>query len=196
MQTKYLVPTLIALCLVGGCTYQTNAAFPVVPPAPAAHAGAQQVGLARVVDRRGDRVSGNLNEQLEVLVGPELDDYLERRLRTELVLRDFAPVEALNPGNNPASSKDRTVVVVVQSVSIGVVGSFSRSCDAVVDVAVQIYAPSSRSPIFSHDYEGQGSAKLSFSGSASVISGGVVSMAADNAIAKVLDDAEFDKALK
>jgi hypothetical protein len=187
---------LVAALSVAGCALQVNAGFPEVPPPPPVHPNAIKIGLARVVDSRSNRFSGKLNSNVDVLAGPELDDYIERQFRTELVLHSFAPIEALNPADTPNSSTVRIVAVTLQSASFSTTGYFSVTRHGAADIAIQVYGLGSRDILFARSYPGQGSEPQPAFAGAGMVEGKAMADAADRAIEAAFADPEFVKALQ
>jgi hypothetical protein len=69
--------------------------------------------------RTGNRfhIAGVVN-RIDIMVGAELDEYIEGSFETKLVDEGFAPVDALNPTNSVNPVEVKTVLVTIQSVSI------------------------------------------------------------------------------
>ena len=188
--------TVIAILCVGCGTNRINAGFPEVPPPPTARPDAPKIGIARVADSRADRSGGWFNSNVNVIVGPELNDYIERKFRVELVEHGFAPLEALNPASTANPSNCKTIVVTLQSADIGGSGVFLPSAAASADIAVQVYAPASRVVIFAQSYYGKDSERISSFKELGMNSGRIIAVATDQAIDNAFADPAFEKALK
>jgi hypothetical protein len=189
--------TLIAILCAGCSPVQVNAGFPEVPPPPTAKSDAPKIGLARVADSRVDRTGGWLMGDV-ILVGPELNDYIERKFRSALVEQGFAPIEALNPTSTTNPAEYKIIVVTLQSTDIGrrPTASMVAAADASVDIAVQIYAPGNRKVVFAQSYHGTHSEALGFIAGLGMNSGSIIAAAADSAIDEAFADEGFEKALK
>ncbi len=134
---------VVILCITGCSPVKLNAGFPEValekPPQ-----GAPIIGVARAEDSRGDRVAGTIDtgmRNIDLLVGPELPDYIERKLRNELTRRGFAPVEAINPMKTSLQQPYKVVVVTLQSVSFGFPSMPWDSAEISISIAIQVYSP-------------------------------------------------------
>jgi len=130
-----------------------------------------------------------------VIVGPELNDYIERKFRVELVEHGFAPVDALNPASATNPYNCKTIVVTLQSADIGGQGVFLPSALASADIAVQVYGPASRVVIFAQSYYGKDSERISFK-ELGMNSGRIIAVATDQAIDNAFADPAFEKALQ
>jgi hypothetical protein len=200
---RYLVRIrmLSARCLfivsgifVAACAGAINTGYPEVPTV-SAKPGAPQIGLARVADSRASRVSGVANNT-NLLAGPELNDYIERKFRERLANEGFAPVEALNPATAARPDDHKTILVTLQSASIGNVGTMFSDPQASIDIAVQVYSAGGRRIVFGHGYSGQHSEPLGRTTGTGMSAGRIIAAAADGAIDQAFTDPAFEQALR
>jgi hypothetical protein len=131
-----------------------TAGIPQPYPPPPAKASALKIGLAHVADARDDRIAGSVNGA-NIMVGTDLNEYIERKFGTELVEAGYAPIEVLNPVTTSQPAEIKTALVTIQSVSIINLDTMLSQPTASVNIAVQIYGPGSRKIIFAQSYNGK-----------------------------------------
>ena len=145
--------TLIAI-LGAGCANTVIAKFPEVYPPPAGKPDATKVGLAPVADSRRDESAGWNAGNVPIVAGPEFTHYIEHKFRSQMVEEGFAPIDAPNPasGTNPPPCK--TILITLQSTNFGNSGTVTTHEIASTDIAVQVFAPGSRTIVFAQSYQG------------------------------------------
>lgn len=188
--------TLIAIICTSCSAVQITAGFPDVPPPPPPKPDAPRIGLARVTDARENHIAGWVsNANANVLVGSELNDYIERTFKTKLVADGFAPVDALSPASSSNPAETKTIVVTVQSVSITNLNELFSPPTASINMAVQVYAPRNPQVVFAQSYSGAHSERLGFGGTG-MRCGEITAAATNEAIDAAFADPGFKKALR
>jgi hypothetical protein len=194
---------LMSLLYCMGCSPASiNAGFPEVPLEPAANsASSAKIGIARVEDSRPNRSAGLIgtcigtSNEINLLVGPELPDYIEREFRNELATRGITSVDALNPAKTGEPAKYKTIVVTLQSVSFATSDPVFVSADSSVNIAVQVYELSSTKVVFGGSYSGTNQERIGFRG-IGMRSGAILAVAANRAVDAAFADVKFEQALK
>lgn len=191
-----LAALLIAMLAITGCaTAKVNVGFPDVPLRKPA-SGAPKIGVARVEDTRGDPVlgsTGNGLQSFDLLAGPNLLDYINRRFRNDLAGRGFDPVTALDPTRTSLPQPYKTLVVTLQSARFSFPVFFWGLADSSINIAVQVYAPP-RNLIFSGSYSGAHGDRPALATSAVVSS--IMADSADEAVKAAFADPNFENAIR
>jgi len=186
-----IVRSMLALIAVlgAGCAPTIiTARFPDVSPPPAVKPDATKVGLAPVADSRRDEGAGWNDRGLPIVAGPEFTNYIEHKFRSQLVEEGFAPIDSKEPasGTNPPPYK--TILITLQSSIFGNTGTAMTHEIASTDVAVQVFAPGSRTIVFAQSYKGTHRENGD--------PGPLLAAAADWAIDEAFADKAFLKALR
>jgi hypothetical protein len=191
---------LMSLFYCMGCSPASiNAGFPEVPLEPVANsASSAKIGIARVEDSRPNRSAGLIGSspQVNLLVGPELPDYLEREFRNDLATRGITSVDALNPAKTGKPAEYKTIVVTLQSVSFATSDPVFVKADSSVNIAVQVYELSTTKVVFGGSYSGTNQERIGFSPGTGMRSGAILAVAANRAVDAAFADVKFEQALK
>src|SRR5258708_5218121 len=147
---------LMSLLYCMGCNPASiNAGFPEVPLEPVANsASSAKIGIARVEDSRPNRIAGLIgtgigtSSEINLLIGPELPDYIEREFRNDLATRGISSVDALNPAKTREPAKYNTIVITLQSATFATSDPLFLSADSSVNIAVPAYAIVSTNLVF------------------------------------------------
>jgi hypothetical protein len=193
-----LLLALSLLCGVGCTPARITLSFPDVPFQTAGNSGVK-IGVARADDSRDVQMVGTITSfglTGDLLVGPELSDYIDRKFRNALVERGFVPVDALDPTKSPNTRDYKTLVLRLQIVKIGTYSvNGSSESDAAVGIAADVYAPAGSKEIFAQTFIGEYQSRLGW-GPIGVKAGNIMATAADRAIDEALADPAFEHALK
>ena len=166
------------MLLVAGCaTPQWNTGFPEVH-LQKPKSGALVIGVAQAEDSRASQVIG-MRGRAELLAGPELGNYIERKFRNGLAERGFEPIVALDPAKSSLAQPYKIVVITLQSATFGFPSLYWGNAGTSIAIAVQVYAPPHKM-IFADSYSGAHSGGLGLVVT-SVRAGSVIAAAADEA---------------
>ncbi len=187
----------VVLSLAGCATAKLNAGFPVVPLRKPP-AGATKIGVARVEDSRASRIVGSTNDgafqTVDLLAGPDLLSYIDRKFRNGLAERGFEPIVALDPAKSSLAQPYKIVVITLQSATFGFPSIYWGNAGTSIAIAVQVYAPPHKI-IFASSYSGAHSGGLGLVAT-SVRAGSVIAAAADEAVKAALADPKLENALR
>jgi hypothetical protein len=149
--------TLLAILAAGaGCAPPIiTARFPDLAAPQALKPNATQVGLAPVADSRRDESAGWDANGIPVVAGPALTGYIQHKFHNQMMGEGFAPADAPDPAGGGANLPPyKTIVITLQSTNYGNSGSYMTHEIASTDIAVQVFAPSSRTIVFAQSYLG------------------------------------------
>jgi hypothetical protein len=184
---------LAALVLAAGCaSAQWSAGIPEVPFQKPAGAGSK-IGVAQARDSRPDCAIGAVG-RAELLAGPDLPNYIERKFRNGLTERGFDPVETLDPADAAISQPYKVLVVTLQSAHFSWSGHTSGTTATAIGIALRVYSPA-RKLIFSSSYSGDSTGTAHFI-STSVVAGSLIAPAADHAVSAAFADPKLEQALR
>jgi hypothetical protein len=207
MRVRPKYPAILSVMLIlASMLYSTgcgpsaiNAGFPEVPLLPVASSAASpKIGIARVEDSRSSRIAGPIGSapHVNLMVGPELPDYIEREFRNALATRGIAPVDALDPAKSQKAADLKTIVITLQSANFSTSDPVFVTADSSVSIAVQVYAISTTNLAFAASYSGANQERIGFSLGTGMRSGAILAVAADRAVDAAFADPKFEQALK
>lgn len=189
-RTCFLVVT-VAMLALAGCSPQWSAGFPEVR-LQRPTSGATKIGVAQVEDSRPDYAVGWVG-RAQLLAGPNLADYIERKFRNGLTERGFDPIEALDPARTSVAQPYKIVVVTVRSASFKLSGVVSETASSIVEIRARIYSPA-RGVIYAASYAGKWSGPA-HRVNTSVVAGSLIAPAASRAVVETLADPSFEREL-
>ncbi len=153
-------------------------------------------------DSRPNRIAGLIgtgigtSSEINLLIGPELPDYIEREFRNDLATRGISSVDALNPAKTREPAKYKTIVITLQSATFATSDPVFVSADSSVNIAVQVYAILSTNVVFGGSYSGTNQERIGFSRGTGMRSGAILAVAANRAVDAAFADVKFEQALK
>lgn len=191
----------LALLLVWsvGCSAQPiKAVFPDVTLQQLIAPGVK-IGVAHVEDSRASLIAGRF-EYSDLQVGPGLADYIERKFRNQLTDQGFDAIEAPDPAQAPVNLPYKVVVVTLQSATFEITPSepwrLEPRVEASVNIAVRLYAASTRKEIYSGSFSGSSNEGWGLPSSVGSRIGSIIAVAADHATGAIFTDTSFEQALK
>ncbi len=190
VRSTLLIISIVALAACA--TPQWSVGFPDLPIEKPA-AGAREIGVAETEDSRSSIVVG-WKGLAELRAGPGLPDYLESKLRNELVERGLAPVEALDPTKTSVSQPYKVIVLTLQSAEFEWAGIVNGDAVSEIGIGVRIYAPGGKL-IYSASFSGK-SDNTAHLIPTSVAAGDLIAPAADEAVKAAFADPRFEKAIR
>lgn len=186
------LPAAVMLLVAGCATPQWNTGFPEVH-LQKPKSGALVIGVAQAEDSRASQVIG-MRGRAELLAGPELGNYIERKFRNGLTDWGFDSVEALDPAKTSVKQPYKVLVVTLRSARFSWSGMLSGAAESTIGIAVKVYSPASKL-IYSRDFTGNSSARAHMI-KTGVAAGDLVAPAADEAVSSAFADPQFEKALR
>lgn len=185
------LPAAVML-LLAGCATQWNTGFPEVP-LQKPKSGAPIIGVAHAEDSRASQVIG-MRGRYELVAGPDLGNYIERKFRNGLTDRGFDPVEALDPARTSLHQPYKVVVITLQSVSFSWSGMLSGDAESTIGIAIKVYSPASKL-IYSGDFTGNSSARA-HTIETGVAAGDLIAPAADDVVSSAFANPRLENALR
>lgn len=183
----------IAAFTLAGCGFQWSAGFPEVPLQKPA-SGAMKIGVAQVEDSRPNYAVGWVGSS-QLLAGPDLPNYIERKFRNELAERGFDPVEALDPARTTVAQPYKVVVVTLQSAEFNSSGWYFATASSKTRIGVRVYSRAGRT-IFNGQYSGNSVKTASNKINSGVVAGGLMAPAINNAVSAAFAERQFEQALR